>query len=143
MTIITRQAIVPYTPAQMYHLVDNMLAYPEFLPWCASSKEEERTEDAVVATLVLSFKGIQKSFTTRNLLQPYKMIELHLVNGPFKHLHGCWTFEPLGESGCKIACSLEFEFSGHLLSMAFGKLFEPIAANLVNAFTQRAVVLYG
>jgi len=143
MTAITRHVIVPYTSTQMYQLVDDTLRYPEFLPWCASSKEEGRTEDEVMATLVLSFKGIHKSFTTRNRLQPHKMIEIQLVNGPFKHLHGFWSFEPLGDGGCKVSCSLEFEFNAHFLSFAFAKIFEHIASSLVDAFSKRAVAIYG
>jgi len=142
MTAINRQAIVPYTPAQMYQLVDDVLRYPEFLPWCAASSEESRNEDEVVASLVLSFSGLQKSFTTRNRLQPNKMIEIRLVNGPFKHLQGFWQFDPLGDIGCKVTCSLEFEFNTPLLSSAFSKVFEHIARSLLEAFCQRAAAIY-
>jgi len=31
---ITRSAIVEHTAAQMYALVDDIDAYPRFLPWC-------------------------------------------------------------------------------------------------------------
>lgn len=34
MTTISRSALVMYTPKQMYDLVNNVAAYPLFLPWC-------------------------------------------------------------------------------------------------------------
>ncbi|HBS26478.1 MAG TPA: ubiquinone-binding protein, partial [Gammaproteobacteria bacterium] len=39
MSSINRQALVPYSPEQMFALVDDINAYSQFLPWCASSEE--------------------------------------------------------------------------------------------------------
>jgi ribosome-associated toxin RatA of RatAB toxin-antitoxin module len=147
MTTVNRNAIVPFTSAQMYALVDDIDRYPEFLPWCASSEEHERTEQEVQASLTLQWKGLHKSFTTCNRLHPHKMIEIRLVNGPFKHLEGFWKFAPLveqgSEKGCKIQLTLEFEFINHLMSLAFSKVFEQISQQLVSAFTARAAQVYG
>ena len=147
MTIINRSAIVPYTAAQMYALVDDINQYPDFLPWCSAAEEHERTENEVQATLTLSWSGINKSFTTCNRLHPHKMIEVRLVNGPFKHLEGFWKFTPLidegVERGCKVELSLEFEFMNQLISLAFSKVFEQISQQLVGAFSTRAVAIYG
>ncbi|HQT42767.1 MAG TPA: SRPBCC family protein, partial [Halothiobacillus sp.] len=38
MTTISRQIQVPYNAAQMYALVNDVAAYPQFLPWCESAK---------------------------------------------------------------------------------------------------------
>ena len=143
MTTVNRSAIVPYSAAQMYALVDNIARYPEFLPWCAAAQEISRTPDAVQAMLTLQWKGFSKNFTTRNLLQPHKMMEIRLVDGPFKHLEGFWQFTPLGDQGSKVQLALEFEFSNHLISLAFSKVFEQISLQLVQAFCTRAVDVYG
>ena len=142
MTKINREIIVPYSAAQMYQLVDNINAYPEFLPWCSHSSEVARSTDEVEATLNLAWGGISKSFTTRNRLHPYKMIAIHLVNGPFRHLEGYWQFEALSDEACKVQFSMEFDFAGALLSMAFTPIFEPIAKQLVDAFSARAKEVY-
>lgn len=147
MTTVNRSAIVPYTSAQMYTLIDDIVHYPEFLPWCSHAQEHERTADEVQASLTLQWRGLHKSFTTRNRLQPNKMIEIRLVNGPFKHLEGFWQFVPLiehgAEQGCKVQLVLEFEFANHLMSLAFSKVFEQISQQLVSAFSDRAVEVYG
>ncbi len=143
MTIINRSALVRYSASQMYALVDDIDAYPEFLPWCKSSTVLSRDEDEVRATLELSRAGIHKTFSTCNRLQAGKMIEMRLIEGPFKRLEGFWRFEPLGEEACKVSLDLEFEFSSRILDVTLGPVFNQIANSLVDAFCERATVNYG
>jgi len=143
MTTIHKSALVPYSAEQMYTLVDDIPAYPQFLPWCSGSKEINRRESEVEASLDIAHSGVHKSFTTRNRLEKNSSIEMQLVEGPFKYLHGVWRFEPLGDAGSKVGLDLEFEFSNKLLGMTFGPLFSKIASSLVDAFIQRAQKVYG
>ncbi len=143
MTTINKSALVPYSAAQMYALVDDIDAYREFLPWCSHSEELDRSDDEVEARLDIAHSGIRKSFTTRNHLQKDRQIEIQLVEGPFQKLHGVWRFEPLGDAGSKVILELEFEFSSKLLSMTFGPLFNMIAGSLMDSFIQRAKQVYG
>jgi ribosome-associated toxin RatA of RatAB toxin-antitoxin module len=142
MPIIHHELVVPHSAAQMFALVNNVDAYSEFLPYCKSSRILSRTADEVKAILVLAGGGLQKSFTTSNRLQPDDLIEIKLVEGPFKHLAGCWRFEALAQT-CKISLDLEFEFSSKLLALAFGPVFNQVANTLVDAFCKRAQVVYG
>lgn len=143
MPTINKHAIVPYTAEQMYRLVADVRAYPEFLPWCQGSEIISEDEDEVRASLTLAWSGLQKSFTTCNRLQPHKMIEVRLVEGPFSHLEGFWRFEALGEEGCKVMLDMEFEFSNKLFSMMLGPIFTQVTHSLVDAFCQRAEKKYG
>lgn len=143
MTVVQKSALVQYTPAEMFALVDDIEAYPDFLPWCRSSHEVFRKGDEVEASIELAKGVLNKTFTTRNRLEKDKLIEMRLVEGPFKQLEGCWRFEPLGEGACKIMLDLEYEFSNTLLRMTVGPVFNKIANSLVDAFTQRAVAIYG
>ena len=143
MPIINKSALVPYTALEMYTLVDDIVAYPEFLPWCGASEVIERNEDEVKASILLSRSGLNKSFTTLNRLQSGKMIEMRLVEGPFRHLQGFWRFESLNESASKIMFDIEFEFSNKLLAMTVGPVFSQITNTIVDAFTKRAVEVYG
>lgn len=143
MNILKKNAIVPYTARQMFELVNNIEDYPRFLPWCQSSKIISRTEKEVVATLTINWKGIHKSFTTRNYLFPYERVKIELVNGPLQHLEGIWTFQVLNEEACKILLDLEFEFAGNFIDRFFQPVFQHIANTLVEAFCKRAVDLYG
>jgi len=143
MPVINKSALVPYTAKEMYMLVDDINAYPEFLPWCGDAKVLERDEDEVRASILLSRSGLKKSFTTLNRLQAGKMIEMRLVEGPFSHLQGFWRFESLSESASKIMFDIEFEFSNKLLAMTVGPVFSQITNTIVDAFTKRAIEIYG
>ncbi len=143
MTTISRSALVPYTPAEMFTLVDNIEDYPQFLPWCNTAIVLSRNEDEVRASLELSRGGIQKCFSTCNRLQRNKMIEMRLVEGPFSRLEGFWRFDPMGENACRVSLDLDFEFSNRLVSLALGPIFNQIANSLVDAFCERAMDVFG
>ena len=144
MAVIKRQALVPYTSEQMFALVNDVNAYSEFLPWCSCSSVVSHNEDEVKANVELSKGKVRKSFTTLNRVQKNKMIEMRLLDGPFKHLEGFWRFDSLDEGrACKVSLDLEFEFSNKILSMTVGPVFNSISNSLVDAFVQRANEVYG
>ncbi len=139
---VNRQAIVPYSCQQMFQLVDEIEAYPEFVPYCGGARIIERNADSVVASLTVAKGNFEQAFTTKNINEPYSSIEMNLVDGPFKFLNGYWTFTPLSNSASKIELLVEFEFSSKLLGLVFGKIFSQLAESFVDAFTQRAKQVY-
>lgn len=142
MPTINRSALVPYEPEQIYALVDDIKRYPEFLPWCVEATEISRDDDEVVATISLAKGSLKKSFTTRNRLKQGKMIEMRLVDGPFKHLQGFWRFDALKQDACKVALDLDYEFSSRVVALAIGPVFNQVANTLVDAFVERAREIY-
>ena len=126
----------------MFALVDDIESYPSFLPWCRNTVVHEREGNTVDATLELERGRVSKSFTTRNTLQQDQSIGLSLIDGPFKHLSGGWSFHQLGDSGCKVALELEFEFENRVTDMVFGSFFEDTCNSLVDSFTRRAGDVY-
>jgi ribosome-associated toxin RatA of RatAB toxin-antitoxin module len=143
MTIIKRSALVSYSARQMFELVDNIADYPRFLPWCATSEILTRTHTEVEAKLDIVWKGIHKHFITKNYLHPFDHMEIKLVTGPFRHLEGRWNFIELSGNACKVSVELEFEFTGSIVDLAFKPIFNQIANSLVDAFSKRAVEVYG
>ncbi|MDO8844522.1 MAG: type II toxin-antitoxin system RatA family toxin [Methylicorpusculum sp.] len=143
MTMIQKSALVKYAAHQMFDLVDDVEAYPEFLPWCAGSRVINRSDDIVEAELLIAKGGFKKSFATRNCLDRGGRITIALLNGPFNYLQGRWDFIPLREDASKISLDLEFEMSGLLANIAFGTVFNQICNTMVGSFTQRAKQVYG
>lgn len=143
MPLVSRSALVPYSAVQMYALVDDIERYPEFLPWCRSAREQMRSADEVQGTLEMQRGPLHHSFTTRNRLQYGKMIEMRLIEGPFRHLEGFWRFAELGENASRVSLDLEYEFSNRLLQLAIGPVFAQITNTLVDAFCARARELHG
>ena len=97
----------------------------------------------MIASVTSSKGALRKSFTTDNLLQQDKMIEMRLVDGPFKHLHGFWRFTPMGERGCKISLDIEFQFINKLVEFAVGPVFTTVTGEMVRSFQRRAEQVYG
>jgi len=128
----------------MYDLVNDVGAYAEFLPWCKSSKVIDQSDREMIASIEMSRGVLNSTFTTRNRLQPDSMIEISLVDGPFRKLGGFWKFSQLkSKNACKISLELDFEFDSRLMSIAANPVFTQIANSLVDSFSKRAVEVYG
>ncbi|MBN0986331.1 type II toxin-antitoxin system RatA family toxin [Amphritea pacifica] len=143
MTQVDRSALVLHTAEQMFDLVNDVESYPQFLPWCSGTTLIESTDEVMQASLKVAKAGLRYSFTTRNELQRPEIIRIELVEGPFSSLSGLWTFKPLSEEACKVSLSLQFDFSGKLTSLAMSKVFNQMAATMVDAFVNRADQVYG
>ena len=144
MSHIQRSALVHYSPAEMYQLVNDVAVYASFLPWCRSSEVKSETDTEMIASVEIAKGVLNKTFTTHNQLHKDKRIELQLVDGPFKKLSGYWQFDTLKtENACKVKLDLVFEFDNAMMSIAAKPIFTQIANSLVDAFCKRAVDVYG
>jgi ribosome-associated toxin RatA of RatAB toxin-antitoxin module len=143
MALVQKSALVKYSAQQMFDLVNDIEAYPKFLPWCAGSRIIKQDEYYVDAELMISKGVVKKSFSTRNELDRGGRITVALLDGPFSRLDGVWNFIPLREDASKISLDLEFEMSGALANLAFGAVFNQICNTMVASFTSRAKEVYG
>lgn len=139
---VSRSALVSFSAEQMFHLVNDVVSYPEFLPGCSGTRVLESSHDRMIASVDVSKAGISKTFTTENHLNHGESIIMHLVDGPFQTLRGGWYFTSLDEKACKVELKLEFEFSSKIIELAFGKIFNELTSNMVSAFTKRAKQVY-
>lgn len=139
---VNRSALVMFSAKQMYDLVNDVALYPQFLPGCVGSKIVSIDGNVMVASVDVSKAGIKKTFTTRNTLFENERVDMELVDGPFKLLHGGWSFLSLDDNACKVSLDLQFEFDNKLAEFAFGKVFKELAGNMVNAFSERAKTVY-
>ncbi len=143
MTTVHKSALLPYSAREMYALVADIESYPKFLPWCSGTRILAHEDDTVMAAIDIDYSGVRKTFTTRNRGSVDEVMEMRLVEGPFRHLLGYWRFTPLEDSACKVSFDLEFEFSSKLLALVVGPVFHRIANGMVDSFRERAVELYG
>ena len=143
MAAVHKSVLVGYSAEQMFALVDRVEDYPRFLPWCGGVNVERPTDDSLIASLAIQYHGINQSFTTKN--KHVRPTEMHmvLVDGPFKHLEGTWTFKPLRENACKVDFELNYEFSSKLFDQIIGPVFGMIANSFVDSFCKRAEAIYG
>ena len=143
MTTISRSSLVLFTPDQMFDLVNDVEAYPSFMPWCRNSKIITKTDTVITASLDLAKGGIHHQFSTRNTLVAGESITIELIDGPFQHLEGVWQFAMIGDNqGCRVQLDMDFEFSNRLISIALGPIFTQISGSLVDSFCKRAQDIY-
>jgi ribosome-associated toxin RatA of RatAB toxin-antitoxin module len=145
MAVIERKAHVSYSAEQMLALVNDIHAYPEFLHWCHGARIESSKENTVEAALEIGIAGIYKTFRTRNTTSGSpgdSRIDIEMIQGPLKKLHGSWYFTDDVE-GCDIRLTLEYEVQFSPFGAMLKTLFDEIANSQLNAFIRRAGTVYG
>ena len=143
MAVVHKTALVMHPASRMFQLVKDVETYPQFLPWCHSTRVLSQREGEVCAEIVVARLGIRQAFSTCNRFEENRWMEIELRDGPFRKLNGKWQFIPLREDACKVELALEFEFSGALIDKAFGSVFHHVANTMVDAFCKRADEVYG
>ncbi len=146
---VKKSVLLWYTPHEMYALVIDVAAYPQFLPWCERADVLEQRADGVTARLHLSYLGVRQAFTTRNEHVAEEKVTLALVDGPFSVLDGTWRFVPVpaGAGGAAKACKVQFElrysFANGALDALISPVFDRIANTFVDSFVKRAEQVHG
>jgi ribosome-associated toxin RatA of RatAB toxin-antitoxin module len=140
---VHKSALVAHTAEHMFDLIEAAEHYPQFLPWCSAATILERTDDVVVARIVISYRGVKFDFVTRNPKRRPEWMAVDLEQGPFRRFAGDWQLRPLQDRGCKIEFRLRYEFANAVMARVAGPVFERIADTLVDAFVERAAQTYG
>lgn len=139
--------MLPYTADQIFALVGEVRAYPDFLPWISSMRVWNETEETPGVTRLdaeaeVGFAFIRERFATQVMRDANaRVIEVKLIRGPFKHLENRWTFTPLA-SGSQVDFFIDFEFKSKLLDGLLHKHFDRAVHRLVGCFEERARALY-
>ena len=138
MTKIHRHALVRHSALRMYTLVNDVAAYPQRFGWCEAAQVLEQSDTHMLARLDLRVAGLGVTFTTRNTLAAPTRIELQLVEGPFRELHGAWHFHSLAEDACKVSLDMDFVVAGKVLGSALAIGFQGLADRMVDDFCREA-----
>lgn len=142
MAQVKKTVIINHSAGEMFLLVDDVLKYPEFLPWCGGVDLIEQNDHATTATLHIAYHGLHQKFTTENSKTFPSAMSIQLKDGPFKHLDGTWQFIPLNDEACKIEFSLNYEFANQFLEKIIAPVFSHIANTFVDGFVLRADKIY-
>lgn len=141
MPTVKRQVIVDHPAAEMFHLVDAVEHYPDFLPWCSRTEVFGRTQEETHARIDIDFHGLKSHVATRNRNERPEWIHLALADGPFERLAGHWHFRALGAEGCAIEFSIDYAFASRTLERLMGPVFGQIMETIVERFVERAEAL--
>ena len=134
---------LPYTPDQMYDLVADVARYGEFLPWVSAIRVRSDSETQMVADMIVGFKGLRETFTSKVEKSRPDKIHVEYVDGPLKYLHNDWRFRDDGKGGCLVDFSVDFAFKNRVFEMLAGQVFDRALRKMIGAFETRAAQLYG
>ena len=133
---------LPYTPEQMFDLVADVRRYPEFLPWVSAMRVRKETPDETLADMIVGFKGLRETFTSKVAKQRPDSVRVDYVDGPLKYLHNDWRFRADGKGGCLVDFTVDFAFKNRMFEMLAGQVFGLALRRMIGAFEERAAVLY-
>ena len=134
---------LPYSAEQMFDLVADVARYREFLPWVIATRVRSNSETEMVADMVVGFKAIRETFSSRVTKDRPNEIAVHYVDGPLSDLDNVWTFRATGERSCEIDFLVDFEFKNRVFQAMAGQYFDRAFRKMVAAFETRANQLYG
>ncbi len=134
---------LPYSAEQMFDLVADVARYGEFLPWVIATRVRSNSDTEMVADMVVGFKSLRESFTSRVAKDRPNTIKVHYVDGPLSDLDNVWTFRAVDEHTCEIDFLVEFTFRNRLFEKIAGQYFDKAFRKMVEAFETRAAALYG
>jgi coenzyme Q-binding protein COQ10 len=134
---------LPYSPEQMFDLVADVARYSEFLPWVSAIRVRSNSATQMVADMIVGFKGLRETFTSK--VEKVRPGEIHVdyVDGPLKYLHNNWAFRPDGNGGSLVDFSVDFAFRNRVFEMLAGQVFDRALRKMIGAFETRAAELYG
>ena len=134
---------LPFSAEQMFGLVTDVARYPEFLPWVVAMRVRSETATETVADMIVGFKGLRESFTSRVVKQPPSRVEVDYLDGPLKHLNNVWRFADLPGGGCRVDFVVDFAFRNRMFEALAGQVFDKALRRMIAAFEDRARALYG
>jgi coenzyme Q-binding protein COQ10 len=134
---------LPHSAAQMYDLVADVRRYPEFLPWVSAIRVRKDNETEMLADMVVGFKSLRETFTSRVVKTPKSGIVVDYLDGPMKHLHNSWRFEDAISGGSIVDFTVDFSFRNRVFEALAGQFFDSALRKMTSAFIERADALYG
>ncbi len=153
MTAHSERRSVSYTPAQMFDLVSDVGAYPQFIPWISGARVRKKSGDpqsgeTFEADLIISFKVFRESYTSLVRTFPagadgVARIDVEAISGPFNKLLTRYAFHPAEGGMCDMAFDVDFAFRSRLMQRAAGAAFDIAMRRIAGAFEDRARQLYG
>jgi coenzyme Q-binding protein COQ10 len=142
---------VRHSAQNMFDLVTDVEAYPEFVPLCTGMRLRQRTRDetgveTLLADMEVGYKAIRERFTSRAICNRAKLtIFVEYVDGPFSRMKNRWIFrdEPGAGRASTVEFFIDYEFRSRVLGLLMGSMFDTAFRRFSAAFERRADQVYG
>ena len=131
----------------LINLVLDIEKYPEFIPFCDSSKVYERNDDDETITIIADLtigKGPFKDTFKSDVKYIKKDDLIHVINigGPLKYLENNWKFQDKGKwmnrYKTEVIFDIDFEIENKFLNILMEKSFQYGLEKIADSFQKRA-----
>ena len=140
--------MLPHTPDQLFRLVGDVDAYPEFVPWITSlrtwnARHLSEGVECVDAEAAVGFAFLKERFATRVRRDALnRQIDVSLLSGPFRKLDNRWRFLDAGHGCTRVEFDIDFAFKSRILEALLAANFNHAVERLMACFEARAKSLY-
>jgi len=134
---------LPYRCEQLFALVADIGAYPEFIPGWSRVRILQADEAQIRVAQTLRFGLIKLRFHSYAELDAGKNIRIRSSDAPFGDIAVDWSFDPLPDDGCRLGVQFEVSLKGGLLKRPLTHLLAQHSDQLLDVFARRAAHLYG
>ena len=134
---------MPHLPHLMFNLVNDLEAYPRFIPNCKAMEVKQQADGSRLAKMTITFGPITQAYTSKVTADPAAMtITAVAVDGPFAYLDSKWTFTAAGE-GTRIRFDIDFKISNPLIAAVAEPAFASKQDEIIDAFGDEADRRFG
>jgi coenzyme Q-binding protein COQ10 len=141
--------LLPFTPDQLFELVGDVEAYPDFVPWISAmrtwnARPLSEGVTSLDAEAGVGFSFLKERFSTRVRRDAInRQIDVSLLSGPFRKLVNRWRFIDAGKGCTRVEFDIDFQFKSRLLEGLLRANFGQAVEKLMTCFEARAESLYG
>ncbi|MEC8077706.1 MAG: type II toxin-antitoxin system RatA family toxin [Pseudomonadota bacterium] len=138
---IYKQEDINIDISTIFNLINDVENYPNYLPWCTSTKVDRKSESLLIGEIFISKSFIKWNFSTKNKIEKNKSIRLELVDGPFDSLDGQWLFSTIDEHNTKVSLEISYKFKSSIIELSIEPIFTSIMNSILESFIQEAFKL--
>ena len=143
MTSFSTNKLLPYTPNQLFELVADVKSYPQFIPGILETKVDPVTSHLFKARVHFGNRLFQNQYDCQVELNPFQSIVIKGLDGPFTHMNSQWIFSPgLQKTETNVAFFVDFAFKNKLLQHVGGPIFHQLTQRMMQAFEERAKIIF-
>jgi len=122
---------------EVFDVLNNVDDYESFIPFCSQSEIIDEQDNAITASLKLSFLGSSSEFITQNEFKRNEFIDMNLVKGPFNSFNATWLFKPINEDETQMTFKMTYSINNPITDLIISKNIDTVSERIIEAFKQK------
>jgi coenzyme Q-binding protein COQ10 len=122
----------------LYDIITDVLAYPEFLPWCQDAKIISRNDMQMQADLTVGHPPFVETYSSLITMESPHRVVVVSRDSAMKSLYTHWLLETLSPQMTRVFFKVDFELNSFILNRLISGVLEKAAEKMMRAFIERA-----